>query len=134
MGTALGIEDIRKIYLDTQNNIMNCAILKSKYTLHKKIIDDYEISDKAIEMLRDANEKIEQQIEEMKCIPPRDGDKIYAYKDLLDSMTYEQCGYSMYLWYYQTLCSDNSIICIGQNKPYTALETVQVIQTQDSIL
>ncbi len=89
--STVSFDDIRKIYQDTQNNIMNCAILKSKYTLHKKIIDDYDISKKAKKVLEKANDIILEQIEELKCITPRDGDKIYNFKDLLDSLTYEQC-------------------------------------------
>ena len=84
-------EDIRKIYHDTQNKIMDCSVLKSKYTLHKKIIDDYKISDKAKGILEKANTIIEGEIEKLECVPPRNGDKIYNYKDLLDSMSYEQC-------------------------------------------
>lgn len=56
---ALSFDDVRKIYEDTQNKIMNCSILKSKYTLHKKIIDDYKISEKAKSILEKANSVIE---------------------------------------------------------------------------
>lgn len=107
---ALSFDDVRKIYEDTQNNIMNCAVLKSKYALHKKIIDEYDISPRAKEILKKANEVIEEQIKEQKpkeCVAPRDEDKIYSYKDLLDSMTYEQCGYNMYLYYYQQNAEKN---------------------------
>lgn len=104
---ALSIEDIRKVYEDTQNRIMNCAVLKSKYALHKKIIDDYDISERAKGILEKANSTIEKQISEQKCVTPRDGDKIYSYKDLLDSMTYEQCGYNMYMYYYQQNAEKN---------------------------
>jgi hypothetical protein len=44
---SLGFDDVRKIYEGTQNNIMNCAILKSKYALHKNIIENYDISERA---------------------------------------------------------------------------------------
>lgn len=98
---------MRKIYEDTQNNIMNCAILKSKYTLHKKIIDDYDLSERAKRLLEEANTQIEKQIDEEKCTSPRDGDKVYNYKDLLDSMTYELCGYNMYLYYYRKSAEKN---------------------------
>lgn len=43
-GGGLSFDDIRGIYQKTQNNIMNCSILKSKYALHKKLIDDYKIT------------------------------------------------------------------------------------------
>lgn len=127
---ALSFDDVRKIYEDTQNNIMNCAILKSKYTLHKKIIDDYKISEKAKDILEEANTVIEWQIDEEKCTPPSDGDKIYSYKDLLDSMTYEQCGYNMYLYYYQQNAENNIGILGAGKKVYTVSEWSEVVKTE----
>jgi len=44
---SISFDDVRKIYEETQNNIMNCAILKSKYALHKTIIENYDISERA---------------------------------------------------------------------------------------
>ncbi len=52
---GMSFDAVRKIYEDTQNKIMNCAILKSKYALHKKIIDDYKVSEKAKGILEKAN-------------------------------------------------------------------------------
>ncbi len=127
---ALSLEDIRKIYEDTQNNIMNCAVLKSKYALHKKIIDDYDISDRAKAILEKANGVIEGQIEEQKCVPPRDGDKIYSYKDLLDSMTYEQCGYNMYLYYYQQNAEKNIGILWAGKSIFSVSEWGKVLGTE----
>lgn len=87
---------------------MNCAILKSKYNLHKTLIQGPpKVSDKAKKVLEEANAIIEGQIKEQKCIAPRDGDKIYNSKDLLDSLSYEQCVYSMYLFYYKKVCDTN---------------------------
>ena len=129
-GWSVGFDGIRKIYQDTQNNIMNCAILKSKYTLHEKIIKDYKVSDRAKKVLQDANKAIEQQIQQQKCIAPRDGDKIYNYKDLLDSMSYEQCVYNMYLFYYQKVCDNNIGACAAGKNPQTATEWAEVIKTE----
>jgi hypothetical protein len=127
---ALSLEDIRKIYENTQNNIMNCAVLKSKYALHKTIIDDYDISDRAKAILEKANSVIEGQIEEQKCVPPRDGDKIYSYKDLLDSMTYEQCGYNMYLYYYQQNAEKNIGILWAGKSIFSVSEWGKVLGTE----
>ncbi len=104
---APSFEDLRKIYEKTQNNIMNCATLKSKYELHKSLIQDYKIPEKSKKVLAKANETIEKKMKEEKCIPSRDGDKVYNYKNLLDSMTYEQCGYNMYLNYYDQNAQNN---------------------------
>jgi|GEM_PF-1189905 len=98
---------------------MNCVILLSKYSLHTKIIDDYEISDRAKDVLRKANTALEENMKEEKCISPRKEDKIYNYKDLLDSMSYESCGYSMYLYYYQQNIEKNIGILKERNKPFT---------------
>ncbi|MBP7823453.1 hypothetical protein KA050_03820 [Candidatus Gracilibacteria bacterium] len=129
-GAGLAFEDLRAIYHETQNKIMNCAVLKSKFTLHKKIIDDYKISEKAKEILKKANDIIEKQMTELGCEPPRNGDKIYNYKDLLDSMSYEHCGYNMYLWYYSASCDGGIGSCIGNNEPQSALEVALLLQTQ----
>lgn len=104
---SASFDEVHKTYMDTMNNIMNCAILKSKYTLHKKIIDDYKVSEKAKKVFQEANKVIEKQIQEQKCIAPRTGDKIYNAKDLLDSMSYEQCVYHMYVFYYKQYCGTN---------------------------
>jgi hypothetical protein len=99
-------EDLRKIYEDTQNNVMNCATMKSKYELHKQI-NTYKIPEKSKKVLEKANQTIEQKMKEQKCMESREWDKIYNSKDLLDSMTYEQCGYNMYLYYYDQYAQRN---------------------------
>ncbi len=131
-GGGLNFDDVHKIYEKTQNNIMNCSILKSKYTLHKKLIDDYKIKWKAKAILEEANKTIEKQINEQKCIPPRDGDKIYNSKDLLDSLSYEECVYTMYLSYYSAVCDRNISSCTTGKQIYTANEARQVIQTENN--
>lgn len=132
---ALSFDDVRKIYEDTQNNIMNCAVLKSKYALHKKIIDEYDISERAKEVLKKANETIIEQIKEQKpeaCVEPRDEDKIYSYKDLLDSMTYEQCGYNMYLYYYQQNAEKKiGILWVGKS-PYNVSDWSSILWTEQA--
>lgn len=104
---APSFDELRAIYEKTQNNIMNCATLKSKYELHKSLIKEYDIPSRSKKVLENANKIIEQKMKEEKCIPSRDGDKIYNYKNLLDSMTYEQCGYTMYLNYYDQNAQNN---------------------------
>ncbi len=129
-GGGISFDDVHKIYEGIQNNIMNCSILKSKYTLHKKLIDDYKISDKSKAVLEEANKTIEKQISEQKCIAPRDGDKIYNSKDLLDSLSYEECVYNMYLGYYTAVCDNNIATCLTGKKVLTADEARQAIQTE----
>ncbi len=104
---APSFEDLRKIYEDTQNNVMNCATLKSKYELHKSLIEDYKIPEKSKKVLEKTNKTIEKKMKEQKCMESREWDKIYNSKDLLDSMTYEQCGYNMYLYYYDQNAQNN---------------------------
>lgn len=104
---APSFEDLRKIYEETQNNIMDCATLKSKYELHKSIMNDYKIPNRSKNILEKTNQTIEEKMKEEKCIESRDWDKVYNYKNLLDSMTYEQCGYSMYLHYYHQNAQNN---------------------------
>lgn len=104
---APSFEDIRKVYEQTQNNVLNCSTLKSKYELHKSLIEDYEIPKRSKDILKKTNQAIWKQIKEKKCIESRDGDKVYNYKDLLDSMTYEQCWYNMYLYYYEQNTDNN---------------------------
>lgn len=110
---SASFDEIHKTYMDTMNNIMNCAILKSKYTLHKKIITNFKVSEKAKKVFQEANTIIEKQIQEQKCIAPREADKIYNAKDLLDSMSYEQCVYHMYVFYYKQFCGTGLGSCLG---------------------
>ncbi len=109
---------------------MNCAVLKSKYTLHKKLIDDYKISEKAKKVLEEANSIIEKQLAEEKCVAPRDGDKIYNQKDLLDSMSYEQCVYNMYLFYYKNVCENSLSTCLAGKTPRKASEVAEISGTE----
>jgi len=129
---SISFDNVRKIYEETQNNIMNCAILKSKYALHKTIIENYDISERAKWVLEKANGVIEWQIKKQKCTEPRDGDKIYTYKDLLDSMTYEQCGYNMYLYYYRQNTSKNIGILWAWKSIYTISEWSEVQRTEQN--
>lgn len=117
---APSFEDIRKIYEETQNSVMNCATLKSKYELHKSLMKDYGIPKRSMDILKKNNQIIEKQIKEKKCIESREGDKVYNYKDLLDSMTYEQCWYSMYLHYYEQSGNSN-IGVLGAGKKVTSV-------------
>ena len=113
---------------------MNCSILKSKYALHKKLIDDYKISWKSKAVLEEANKTIEKQIADEKCIAPRDGDKVYNSKDLLDSLSYEECVYTMYLWYYEAVCDNSIASCLTGKTVMTANEARQVVQTEKNKL
>jgi len=69
---APSFEDLRKIYEETQNNIMNCATLKSKYELHKSLLKDYEIDKNSKKVLEKTNQTIEQKMKEEKCIESRE--------------------------------------------------------------
>lgn len=104
---APSFEDLRKKYEKTQNNIMNCATLKSKHELHRSMTEDYKIDKNSMKVLKKANQTIEKKMKEEKCIEPREWDKVYNYKNLLDSMTYEQCNYNMYLNYYDQNAQNN---------------------------
>lgn len=130
----LTFKDIRKIYEDYQNNIMDCAVLKSKYALHKKIIDDYDgISERAKWILEEANEIIKEKMENMlpqKCTDPRDDDKIYVNKDLLDSLSYELCGYNMYLYYYERALAKNIGLLKAGRDPRNINEWREVLATE----
>jgi hypothetical protein len=131
---APSFNDLQKIYIDVQDNIMNCSILKSKYALHEKIINDYKLSDRAISMLEKANSTIKEQIDKEKCTSPRNGDKIYNYKDLLDSLSYELCGYNMYLYYYEQNIEKNIGILKEGKKIKTIDEWRQVSETEKRIV
>jgi len=106
-------EEIQKIYQTTQDGILECAILKSKYAAHSQIIKDYKPSKTSITYLQKLNAEIKTQIKENECLSAGDDDKIYNYKDLLDSMSYEECVYDMYLYYYGENVSSNIGIFYG---------------------
>lgn len=127
---AIGFDQVRKIYEDTQNKIMNCAIMKSKHKLHKTLIEEYKVSDRAKELLEKANATLEEQMEVEECVAPKDADKIYNFKDLLDSLTYEQCGYNMYMYYYEQAVSNNVSLLSSGKGIYTASEASAVLDTE----
>jgi fructoselysine-6-P-deglycase FrlB-like protein len=89
------------LYQTTQDNIFECALLKSKYAAHTQIIKDYDPAKKSKEYLEKLNESVKKQLREKECLSADDADKVYNYKDLLDSLTYEECVYNMYLYYYE---------------------------------
>ncbi len=120
----LNILDLRKIYIDTQNNIMDCAVIKSKYALNQKIIDDFRVSERSKEILRNANERLDKEIEEKKCLSHNKKDKIYNFKDVLDSLSYEVCVYSTYMHYYQSLKEMN----IGEVSDIEKIKKVPELQ------
>lgn len=94
-------DEIRSIYQKTQDTIFECALLKSKYAAHAQIIKDYDPSEKSQEYLKKLNESIKRQLREKECLSADESDKVYNYKDLLDSLSYEECTYNMYLYYYE---------------------------------
>lgn len=94
-------DEVRTIYQKTQDNIFECALLKSKYAAHTQIVKDYNPTEKSQEYLKKLNEDIKSQLRERDCLSPDDSDKVYNYKDLLDSLSYEECVYNMYLYYYE---------------------------------
>lgn len=69
---APSFEELRKIYEETQNNIMNCATLKSKHELHGSIMKDYKIDKNSMKVLKKTNETLEKKMKEEKCIEPRE--------------------------------------------------------------
>lgn len=131
---GLSFADINKIYLSTQDNIMNCAVLKSKFALHEKLIKEYKISEKAKWVLKEANTVIWKQLTEQNCADPRDGDKIFIAKDLLDSLSYEQCVYSMYIFYYKKACETNLATCLAGKQPRKAIEISDILGTEKNKL
>ena len=89
------------MYQKTQDNIFECALLKSKYAAHTQIIKDYDPADASQKYLKKLNENIKSQLRAKECLSADDADKVYNYKDLLDSLSYEECVYNMYLYYYE---------------------------------
>ncbi len=65
-------EDLRKIYEDTQNSILNCATMKSKYELYKLNIDEYDIPDPTKKILEQTNQTLAGKMKEKKCMEPRE--------------------------------------------------------------
>lgn len=126
-------EDLRKIYEDTQNSILNCATMKSKYELHKSIMDDYDIPDRSKKILEQTNQTLAGKMKEKKCMEPREWDKIYNYKDLLDSMTYEQCGYDMYLYYYGQNAQNNiGVLWTAETNIYSVSDWSNTLRNYNS--
>lgn len=93
-------DEIKEIYKKTQDTIFECALLKSKYAAHTQIIEDYDPADTSQKYLKKLNESIKSQLRTNECLAADDADKVYNYKDLLDSLSYEECVYNMYLYYY----------------------------------
>lgn len=100
-------EEVQKTYQTTQDGIFECAILKSKYAAHSQIVKDYKPSKTSVTYLQKLNTEIKGQIKENECLSAGDDDKVYNYKDLLDSTSYEACVYDMYLYYYEEKASNN---------------------------
>jgi|GEM_PF-5092667 len=94
-------DEIRTIYQTTQDTIFECALLKSKYAAHTQIIKDYDPSKKSQEYLKKLNESVKSSLKEKGCLSADESDKVYNYKDLHDSLSYEECVYNMYLYYYE---------------------------------
>lgn len=94
-------EEIKETYNTTMDTIFECAELKSKYAAHTQIVKDYNPSDTSKKYFQKLNEGMQEKIKEKKCLSTDENDKVYNSKDLLDSLSYEECVYSMYLYYYQ---------------------------------
>ena len=94
-------DEIKTIYQKTQDTIFECALLKSKYATHTQIIKDYKPTDKSKQYLEKLNESVKEKLREKECLWADEADKVYNYKDLLDSLSYEECVYNMYLYYYE---------------------------------
>lgn len=100
-------DEIKTIYRTTQDNIFECAMLKSKYAAHAQILSDYKPAKKSAEYLKKLNEDIKRKLKENKCLLADESDKVYNSKDVLDSTSYEECVYNMYLTYYQASAQNN---------------------------
>jgi len=98
---------IKDIYLTTQDSIFECAVLKSKHAGHTQIIKDYNPSETSKKYLEKLNKNVESQLKTKECLSADESDKVYNYKDLLDSTSYEQCVYHMYLYYYEQKAGDS---------------------------
>jgi hypothetical protein len=92
---------IRTLYQKTQDNIFECALVKSKYAAHSQILKNYNPTKKSEEYLTKLNENLKSQLKSNKCLAADEIDKVYNYKDLQDSTSYEECVYHMYLYYYE---------------------------------
>lgn len=108
------LSDIQTIYQKTQDTIFECALLKSKYAAHKQILKDQKPPESSKKYLETLNQNIKTKLKEKDCLGYDDADKVYNYKDLLDSLTYEECVYNMYLYYYQETAEKNISILLGQ--------------------
>lgn len=106
-------EDIREIYLNTQDMIYSCAEIKSKYVLNKQLLDNYTLTPASRKYLESLNAQLEKEQEGKECLTFREDDKIYNYRDLLDSLQYEECVYFSYLWYYKSF-GENTIWLVAQ--------------------
>ncbi len=93
--------EIQTTYQKTQDTIFECALLKSKYAAHTQIIKDQKPPENSKKYLEALNANIKSKLKEKECLAADEADKIYNYKDLLDSLSYEECVYNMYLYYYE---------------------------------
>lgn len=111
-------DEIKKIYQKTQDTIFECAVLKSKYAAHKQIIKDQNPPKNSKKYLEKLNENIKSKLKEKECLNYDEADKVYNYKDLLDSLTYEECVYNMYLYYYEEKMSYSLWSIASENEKY----------------
>ncbi len=128
-------DEIRTIYQKTQDTIFECAVLKSKYAAHTQIIKDYDPSQKSKEYVEKLNENIKSQLREKECLSADDADKVYNYKDLLDSLSYEECVYNMYLYYYEEKAWNSIGMLLWEDTGYTkAIDVSRDVSTAKSII
>lgn len=111
-------DEIKTLYQQTQDSIFECALLKSKYAAHSQVLKDYDPAKKSKEYLTKLNESIKSQLKEKKCLSADDADKVYNYKDLQDSTSYEECVYNMYLYYYEKKAGDSIGMLLGEQSGY----------------
>jgi len=70
-------------------------------------MSDYKPAKKSTEYLKKLNEGIKEKLKENECLSADESDKVYNSKDVLDSASYEECTYAMYLNYYEARASNN---------------------------
>ena len=112
VGGATSLEEIQKVYLDTMDNIMNCAVDRMKYQLNREIISWdalgwVKLPDPIISVFEQLNQRIQSQLKQNKCLNPTDDGDVTQSKKLLDSLMYEECVGQYYKLYYANVVRNN---------------------------
>lgn len=109
------LEAAQSKHIEVQNQITNCAILKTKIRTHTELINNNDISNGFREILKDLNKKLQEQTKENNCTSNLTSTPVKLQKSLLDGMTQEMCVYSYYLEYYASSTRENPGYTLGEN-------------------